>query len=242
MKNLSPKATLSAVGISHEFVQGTEVIRVLRDVSLELAAGEFCMLKGESGSGKSTLLAILGGLLRPKSGQVRVLETDLWNLKEAQREQFRLKHFGFVFQGFHLFPALTATAQLEMVLRWGRGIHRREARRQSLELLNRLGLAQKSGERPQKLSGGEKQRVAIGRALIKQPTFCFADEPDQRARFRKRPRGDEDVSGHRPHRGNDGLGDHPRSKNDRLCRPGLGHQGRRIDDRKKTVAKQFDTI
>src|SRR5262249_860979 len=88
-----------------------------------------------------------------------------------------LQHFGFIFQGYNLFPALTARQQLEIVLRWGEGVGDKEARGRTDEMLDRLGLAKKAHLRPAQLSGGEKQRVAIGRALIKHPAFCFADEP-----------------------------------------------------------------
>src|SRR5262249_27341255 len=143
----------------------------------DLNGGEFVMLMGPSGSGKSTLLAVLSGLLHPDSGQVRTLGEDIWQQTELEREMFRLRYCGFIFQGYNLFPALTAQQQLEIVLRWGQGVSGREARRRAGEMLSLLGLARKAGLRPSQLSGGEKQRVAIGRALIKEPIFCFADEP-----------------------------------------------------------------
>src|SRR5262249_12908402 len=149
----------------------------LHEVSLELYRGQMVLLMGPSGSGKSTLLAVLSGLLHPDSGQVVALGKDLWRLSERERERFRLRHCGFIFQGYNLFPALTARQQLEVVLRWGAGATGREARRRADEMLALLGLARKARLRPTQLSGGEKQRVAIGRALIKSPTFCFADEP-----------------------------------------------------------------
>src|SRR6266851_5390107 len=98
-------------------------------------------------------------------------------MSDQQREAFRLKNCGFIFQGYNLFSALTARQQLEMVVRWGEGATKREARRRADEMLSLLGLAKKAHLRPAELSGGEKQRVAIGRALIKEPMFCFADEP-----------------------------------------------------------------
>jgi putative ABC transport system ATP-binding protein len=146
-------------------------------VSLELSGGEFVMLMGPSGSGKSTLLAVLSGLLHPDSGQVWALGEDLWRQTEPARERFRRRYCGFIFQGYNLFPALTARQQLEVVLRWGEGVPAREARRRAGQMLAQLGLARKAGLRPAQLSGGEKQRLAIGRALIKEPLFCFADEP-----------------------------------------------------------------
>ncbi len=98
-------------------------------------------------------------------------------MSDRQRRQFRLEHFGFIFQGYNLFPALTAREQLEMVVRWGEGASYAEAHERVGDMLALLGLAKKADLLPAELSGGEKQRVAIGRALIKQPAFCFADEP-----------------------------------------------------------------
>ncbi len=159
------------------FGTGEAEIAAVCEVSLDLYPGQMSLLMGPSGSGKSTLLSLLSGLLRPDAGRVTVLGQDIWSLSDAQREHFRLRHFGFVFQGYNLFPALTALQQLEMVLRWGEGLSRREARWRAAEMLDRLGMSKKARLRPGQLSGGEKQRVAIGRALVKKPTFCFADEP-----------------------------------------------------------------
>jgi putative ABC transport system ATP-binding protein len=168
---------LSGHHLTRTFGKGEEKTIALRDVSLNVYPGQISLLMGPSGSGKSTLLSVLSGLLRPDEGNVMVLGKDLWNLADRERERFRLQHFGFIFQGYNLFPALTARQQLEMVLRWGEGASRKEARWRTLELLDRLGLAKKAHLRPAQLSGGEKQRVAIGRALIKKPALCFADEP-----------------------------------------------------------------
>jgi putative ABC transport system ATP-binding protein len=174
---LMDQVSLRAHGLSRAYGQGAAKTTALEDVSLDLIAGQLVLLMGPSGSGKSTLLAILSGLLRPDRGQVVALGQDLWKLSERQREEFRRRYVGFVFQGYNLFPALTARQQLEMLLRWGEGVPRRVARRRGHQMLAFLGLAAKADLRPGQLSGGEKQRVAIGRALIKRPTFCFADEP-----------------------------------------------------------------
>jgi putative ABC transport system ATP-binding protein len=163
--------------LTHSFGQGTGRTTVLCDTTLGLRKGQVILVMGPSGSGKSTLLAVLSGLLRPESGQVVVLGENLWRLSGRRRKEFRQRHFGFIFQGCNLFPALTAQQQLEIVLRWGEGIAVGEARRRAAAMLALLGLEGKNGLRPAQLSGGEKQRVAIGRALIKQPAFCFADEP-----------------------------------------------------------------
>jgi putative ABC transport system ATP-binding protein len=169
--------TLAARHLIRSFGEGETEAVALRDVSLDLFAGQVTLLMGPSGSGKSTLLAVLSGLLRPTSGRVIALGEDLWRLSDVEREQFRLRHCGFIFQGFNLFPALTARQQLEIVLRWGEGMSSRQARPRADEMLDLLGLAKKRNLYPSQLSGGEKQRVAIGRALIKEPMLCFADEP-----------------------------------------------------------------
>lgn len=169
--------TLKAEGLTRTYGSGDMKTYALRDVSVDLHAGQIALLMGPSGSGKSTLLAALSGLLRPDAGAVHVLGQDLWTMTEPQRERYRLEHFGFIFQGYNLFPALTARQQLEMVLRWGNNTSPGEARERADATLAMLGLSKKAHLRPIQLSGGEKQRVAIGRALIKEPNFLFADEP-----------------------------------------------------------------
>jgi putative ABC transport system ATP-binding protein len=171
------KPTLSGRDLVRTFGEGSTTTVALSDVSLDLYEGQIALLMGPSGSGKSTLLAVLSGLLHPDRGQVTALGQDLWQMSDRAREDFRLRNCGFIFQGYNLFPALTARQQLEMVLRWGQGLSYREAHRRSEGMLALLGLGTKTGLRPAQLSGGEKQRVAIGRALIKEPRFCFADEP-----------------------------------------------------------------
>jgi putative ABC transport system ATP-binding protein len=171
------KPSLRGRHLTRTFGTGDNATIALHDVSIDLYRGEFVLLMGPSGSGKSTLLAALSGLLRPDNGNVLALGEDLWKMSDRQREDFRLRHFGFIFQGYNLFPALSARQQLEMVLRWGEGVPYREARQRTDEMLSLLGLSKKAKLRPAQLSGGEKQRVAIGRAMIKNPLFCFADEP-----------------------------------------------------------------
>lgn len=172
---------LRGVRLFRSFSDGGRSRNVIDDVTFDLYPGQITLLMGPSGSGKSTLLAILSGLLAPDSGQVMAREngklTDVWKLSPRDREQFRLRNCGFIFQGYNLFPALTARQQLEIVLRWGDGLSGREARKRADEMLALLGLKGKENKKPAQLSGGEKQRVAIGRALIKRPKFCFADEP-----------------------------------------------------------------
>jgi putative ABC transport system ATP-binding protein len=169
--------SLRGVGLTRTFGSGDALTTALADVTIALHPGQLVLVMGPSGSGKSTLLAALSGLLSPQSGKVYALGKDLWEMTEKQREAFRLEHCGFIFQGYNLFPALTARQQLEMMLLWGKGLGHKEARQKADKMLSLLGLGKKAGLRPAQLSGGEKQRVAIGRALIKEPAFCFADEP-----------------------------------------------------------------
>ncbi|MFO0925943.1 MAG: ABC transporter ATP-binding protein [Gemmataceae bacterium] len=173
--------TLRGEHLTRTFGSGDTRIVAVNRVSLAFHAGEVALLEGCTGSGKTTLLAILSGLLHPDSGTVGVQTEDgyhdLWKMNDVQREQFRLKNCGFIFQGYNLFSALTARQQLEMVVRWGEGASAAEARRRADEQLELLGIAPRAHLRPGQLSGGEKQRVAIGRALIKRPKFLFADEP-----------------------------------------------------------------
>jgi putative ABC transport system ATP-binding protein len=174
--------TLRGVSLSRAYGEGELRSFALKEVSIDLYAGQIAMLIGPSGSGKSTLLAVLSGLLEPTSGEVLIRredgrESNLWDLSNKQREQFRLANCGFIFQGYNLFPALTARQQLEIVLRWGFNEGGTSAKRKSEVMLGLLGLSKQANKLPAQLSGGEKQRVAIGRALIKNPTVCFADEP-----------------------------------------------------------------
>lgn len=181
MTNRITMPSLRAIRLMKTFGDGTHQRKALNQVSVDLFPGQLALLMGPSGSGKSTLLAVLSGLLQPDSGQVlansAVGEVDIWSLSSKGREEYRLAHTGFIFQGYNLFPALSASQQLEIVLRWGNGTGSRTARKQADEMLDRLGLFAMRRKLPAQLSGGEKQRVAIGRALVKNPQFLFCDEP-----------------------------------------------------------------
>ena len=168
---------IRACNLVRGFGSGKLRTLALRDVSFQVEPGEMSLLIGPSGSGKSTLLAVVSGLLHPETGTVHALGQDIWRMTDRQREAFRLKCCGFIFQGYNLFPALTARQQLEIVLKWGNRLSSRDARLKSDAMLAELGLAGKERLRPHQLSGGEKQRVAIGRAMVKRPPLLFADEP-----------------------------------------------------------------
>jgi putative ABC transport system ATP-binding protein len=168
--------TLRAEGISKAFVSGKVSTRVLHELSISVHAGELTLISGPSGCGKSTLLAILSGLQGVDAGRVFALDSALHDLDRGALERFRLRHTGFVFQGFNLFPALTAREQVALPLRY-LGMSAREAGERAAHALGEVGLAHRMALRPAELSGGEKQRVAIARAVAKEPRLLFADEP-----------------------------------------------------------------
>ena len=167
---------LVAEDIAKAYGAGKIATSVLNGLSIALEERELALVLGPSGSGKSTLLAILSGLLRPDRGRVIALGEELWKLSKTDLERFRLQHTGFVFQGFNLFPALTAVEQVMLPLGY-LGLDRKTAYNRALAALEEVGLGSRVDLRPLEMSGGEKQRVAIARALAKKPQLLFADEP-----------------------------------------------------------------
>lgn len=151
-------------------------VEALKGVSLEVARAEIVAIVGASGAGKSTLLQILGTLLQPDSGKVEIAGTDVYSLGEKQLAAFRNRHIGFVFQFHHLLPEFTALENVMMPALIG-GVPKRTARQRAEELLGFMGLKDRSSHKPNELSGGEKQRVAVARALVCKPDVVFADEP-----------------------------------------------------------------
>jgi putative ABC transport system ATP-binding protein len=151
-------------------------VTALSDVSLTIERGEFVGLSGPSGSGKSTLVHLLAGLDEPTSGTVTLAGRDVASLSEKQLTRLRLEQVGIVFQRFHLLPSLTARANVALPL-VERGVGKRERRERATDLLERVGLGDRTTHRPGELSGGEQQRVAVARALAGDPLVVFADEP-----------------------------------------------------------------
>jgi putative ABC transport system ATP-binding protein len=149
-------------------------LTIVDHVSLRIRAGESVAIVGASGAGKSTLLALLAGLDTPTSGRVILAGADLTTLDEDGRARLRAERVGFVFQSFHLVPALTALENVMLPLELA---GRRDARAGALEALDRVGLRDRTGHYPRQLSGGEQQRVALARAFVTQPAVLFADEP-----------------------------------------------------------------
>ena len=169
-------AFLEVHGLAKSYRVGTREIRVLTDLDLTVQAGEMVAVVGASGVGKSTLLHLLGGLDRSDAGRIRIGETQLSDLSDAERVAFRNRHVGFVFQFHHLLPEFDALENAEMPLRIAR-VSPAEARPRAEALLRRVGLQDRLTHRPGMLSGGEQQRVAIARALVMAPTLLLADEP-----------------------------------------------------------------
>jgi putative ABC transport system ATP-binding protein len=149
-------------------------LTIVDDVALQIRAGESVAIVGASGAGKSTLLALLAGLDTPTSGRVILAGSDLTQIDEDGRARLRAERVGFVFQSFHLVPALTALENVMLPLELA---GRRDARPAALEALGRVGLQDRTGHYPRQLSGGEQQRVALARACVTRPAVLFADEP-----------------------------------------------------------------
>jgi len=156
--------------------RGATAVEALRGVDLEVRRGEMVAIVGPSGSGKTTLLNCLSGLDRFDGGRVVIDGADLTTMSDRDRTAYRARNMGFVFQAFNLLPVLTAVENTEIPLLL-QGVPARAARRRAEEMLETLGLAQRARHRPDQLSGGEQQRVAVARALVHKPAVVWADEP-----------------------------------------------------------------
>jgi putative ABC transport system ATP-binding protein len=170
------EAAICIRGVHKTYDGGVAAVRALDGVDFEVFPGESVMLMGPSGSGKTTLLSIMGCILRPTSGSVKIRGREVSRLHERELPRVRLRHVGFIFQGFNLFRALTAKENVALPLELN-GVNPGEARIRAARLLDAVGLAARAQARPGELSGGEKQRVAIARALIGEPDIVLADEP-----------------------------------------------------------------
>jgi lipoprotein-releasing system ATP-binding protein len=169
-------AMLRCEKLVKHFQEGDYKVEVLNGVGLSVAPGERVAIVGSSGSGKSTLLHLLGGLDTPTSGEVYVDGVKLSGMSDAERGAMRNRSIGFVYQFHHLLPEFTAVENVAMPLLI-RGMEPDEAEAKAVELLGKVGLAQRLTHRPSKLSGGERQRAAVARALIHRPAVVLADEP-----------------------------------------------------------------
>jgi putative ABC transport system ATP-binding protein len=164
---------LRAESLSKEYDSGV-VVRAVNDVSLTVSRGEVVLIIGPNGSGKTTLLSMLGGLMRPTRGTIHLGDRALHELSDAALTDFRLRHVGFVFQGFRLLDVLSVRENVQLVVQMAGRENARVTAEEMLAHVDALHLAERS---PRVLSGGEKQRVAIARALANQPDLILADEP-----------------------------------------------------------------
>jgi putative ABC transport system ATP-binding protein len=155
---------------------GDSDVHAMRDVTLEIAKGDYLAVMGPSGSGKSTLLNILGCLDRPTSGSYTFNGRDVGEISDADRTKLRQTEIGFIFQFFHLLARLTAQGNVELPMLFA-GVARAERRRRALDALEAVGLTDRVHHRPDQLSGGQRQRVAIARAVVMEPGLLLADEP-----------------------------------------------------------------
>ena len=167
---------LIASGVEKSYEVGTNKLSVLKGLELSIEPGEMVAVVGASGVGKSTLLHVLGGLDPADAGTIRIGETTVTELPDAQLVAFRNRHVGFVFQFHHLLPEFTALENAEMPMRIAR-LAPGERTQRATALLQRVGLGERLGHRPGMMSGGEQQRVAIARALVMNPSVLLADEP-----------------------------------------------------------------
>ena len=171
---MTRKIVLKAQDLTRKVSSPGGSLTIDDDVSLQIEAGESVALVGASGAGKSTLLALLAGLDLPTSGQVWIDGTEITALDEDARAQLRAERVGFVFQAFHLLPALTALENVMLPLELA---GHADASAVALAMLQRVGLGERAGHYPRQLSGGEQQRVALARATVTRPPVLFADEP-----------------------------------------------------------------
>lgn len=169
-------STLRVEHVTKRFGVGETEVVAVRDVSLGVAPGEVVLIMGPSGSGKTTLLSMLGALLKPTEGEIRLNGEILSALRESRLPAIRLRQFGFIFQDFNLLSALTVLENVAIVAELA-GVKRSVAREKARTILTELGLGERLNFLPEKLSGGEKQRVAIARALVNDPALILADEP-----------------------------------------------------------------
>jgi ABC-type lipoprotein export system ATPase subunit len=176
VSDIDDTSVLWARGLRKHYGQGEGLVRAVDGVDLDVAPGETVAVMGPSGCGKSTLLHLLGGLDRPSGGEVSLGGRRIDQMREKALARLRRTAVGFVFQAFHLMEELSAVENVELPALLD-GQSPRAARRRSVELLERVGLADRAGFLPSALSGGQRQRVAIARALSSEPLVVFADEP-----------------------------------------------------------------
>jgi putative ABC transport system ATP-binding protein len=170
------KPILQAKGIVKELGEGAGKIRALKGVDITLNAGELTLMMGPSGSGKTTLLSIMGCILSPTEGELKILDQATTGLDGEELARIRRRHIGFVFQSYNLFPTLNALENVKLALDV-RGVRGRAATEEATQALTAVGLSHRLRNYPRNMSGGEQQRVAVARALAGSPELLLADEP-----------------------------------------------------------------
>ena len=167
---------ITTTNVTKSYPSGEGNVAALKGIDLTVETGEFVCIMGQSGSGKSTLLTILGGMCHPTAGSVEVNNALLYDLDDDGLADFRARHFGFIFQSFHLVTYLTALENVMLPLAPLK-MPATEKRQMAVAALAQVGLKNKEGRLPGRLSGGEQERVAIARAVVNRPAILFADEP-----------------------------------------------------------------
>lgn len=167
---------IASQNLSRQYGTGSAAVTAVEDINLSIELGEFVAIMGESGAGKSTLLSIMGAMNEPSTGRYLVDDIDVYGLSQDSRADFRREFLGFVFQSFHLMPYLTVVENTMLPLT-ALKISRQEKKEMALEALANVGLEDKADRLPSQISGGEKERVAIARAIVNRPPVILADEP-----------------------------------------------------------------
>lgn len=169
-------SVIQAIDVKKEYVMGTQTVHALSGVSFEIMKNEYVAIMGPSGSGKSTMMNVIGCLDTPSSGSYILNGTNVNTLTDNELAAIRNKEIGFVFQTFNLLPRSTALANVELPLIYA-GMKHSERRKRAIDVLERVGLADRMDHKPNELSGGQRQRVAVARALVNNPSILLADEP-----------------------------------------------------------------
>jgi putative ABC transport system ATP-binding protein len=173
---MSDRIIIEARDIHKEYRMGTQTVHALRGVSFDIKKNEYVALMGPSGSGKSTMMNMIGCLDTPSKGDYILNGHDVKKLTDNQLAEVRNREIGFVFQTFNLLPRSTALANVELPLIYS-GLRSSERRKRAIEVLDKVGLADRMDHKPNELSGGQRQRVAVARALVNNPSILLADEP-----------------------------------------------------------------
>ena len=167
---------IEARQLKKQYGMGSSAVEAVREISFDIDSGDFVAIMGESGAGKSTLLAIMGAMNAPTSGEYKVDDIDIYRLPSEKRADFRREYLGFVFQSFHLVPYLTVLENVMLPITTA-PLKKKVKREMAMEALSQVGLDGKADRIPEQLSGGEKERVAVSRAIVNEPPILLADEP-----------------------------------------------------------------